>query len=157
MERGVEPGGGVPEPWVSPRVKTSSREGGEGAGELHGIEEGVRGCRSLLVRHLLSSDDHHHSVLSLESLGSAGDCLPGCCLATGTCSVHQHTISTPTLSRCLVQKSLYNWPLCSSILLESQYVSLDVSSHMRWLALPSQCNDPLVTSLNVSIQHSTEH
>ena len=126
MERGVEPGGGVPEPGVSPRMQTSSREGREGTGELHSIEEGVGGCRGLLVRHLLSSDDHHHSVLSLESLGSAGVCLPGCCLTTGTCSVHQHTIST--LSRCLVQKSLYNWPLCSSILLESQYYSHSMSA-----------------------------
>ena len=148
VEGGVEPGGGVPEPGVSPWVQTGSREGGEGAGELHGIEEGVGGCGGLLVRHLRGSDDHHHSVLSLESLCSAGDCLPGCVLATGTCSVHQHRKSTPTLSRCFVQKSLDNSALYASTLLVYQYWSLDVS--LTCDGCRAQCNDPRCSARDVS-------
>ena len=88
VEGGVEPGGGVPEPGVSPWVQTGSREGGEGAGELHGIEEGVGGCGGLLVRHLRGSDDHHHSE-SGESVLSWG-------LSTWLCARHRYLFCPPT-------------------------------------------------------------
>ena len=41
----------------------TSREGGEGGGELHGVEEGV-GCGGLLVRHGESYCLTLHSSLS---------------------------------------------------------------------------------------------
>ena len=109
VEGGVEPGGGIPEPGVSPGVEAGSREGGEGTRELHGIEEGVGGGGCLLVRHLGLSDDHHHSVLvrslSVHSWG----------LSTWLLSRHRYlfcpptqNINTKTLTRCFVQNSLDN-------------------------------------------------
>ena len=85
MEGGMEPGGGIPEPWISSRMEAGSREGGEGTRELHGIEEGVGGGGGLLVRHLLVSDYHHHRVLGPESL-----CAPSWGLTTWLLSGHRY-------------------------------------------------------------------
>ena len=77
-------------------MEAGSREGGESARELHGIEEGVGGGGGLLVGHLLDSDHHHHRVLgSRESLRSQlGTDYLALVWPPGTCSVHQHKIST---------------------------------------------------------------
>ena len=95
----------------------------KGLGGAGASLSGISGAQMILI------------TVSLESLCSAGDCLPGWDLATGTCSVHQHKVSTPTLSRCFVQKSLDN----SALGLYSTCISILVTRcqpHMRWLPGP---------------------
>ena len=164
MEGGVEPGGGIPEPRICPWMKAGSREGGEGAGELHGIEEGVGGGGGLLVRHLGLSDDHHHNVLGPESLVfTAGDCLPGSLVSPpvpvlSTNTKYQHQDS---LTRCFVQNSLDNLEQYSPELYLYTVGHCVVSSHAMvggQVSLGVMTRSAqIVTSLNVSIQHSTEH
>ena len=109
MEGGVESGGWIPKPRVCPRMKASSREGGEGARELHGIEEGVGGGGGLLVRHLGLSDDHHHNVLGPESLVfTAGDYLPGSLVSPPVPVLSTKYQHQDSLTRCFVQNSLVN-------------------------------------------------
>ena len=138
MEGGVEPGGGIPEPRICPGVKASSRKGGEGARELHGIEEGVGGGGGLLVRHLGLSDDHHHNVLGPESLVfTAGDCLPGSLVSPPVPVLSTKYQHQDSLTRCFVQNSLDN---LESNILQSSISTLLVtvlSAHMRWLGARS--------------------